>query len=173
VRTHHSRRRAAAVASGTALITLLAAFPAGARAAGLPVVTATSETAALYDDEAGGNADADDPAIWRNAADPGRSLVVATAKEGGLRVYDLDARLVQSLPAPQPPAADDAPGRFNNVDVVSGLRTPSGRPAVADGHQCRERGERLRQRVGLDQSVAAPGRRPSVSAHPALSRTTS
>ena len=37
---------------------------------------------------AGGNADADDPAIWRNPADPDRSLVVATAKEGGLRVYD-------------------------------------------------------------------------------------
>lgn len=129
--THSTKRRAAALASGIALVTLLGASPAGASAPGLPVVTATSETAALYDDEAGGNSDADDPAIWRNAADPGRSLVVATAKEGGLRVYDLDARLVQSLPAPRPPGPDDAPGRYNNVDLVSGLRTSTGRADVA------------------------------------------
>ncbi len=129
MRTPRTARRAALLASGTVLTTLLAAAPVGA--AGLPVVTATGETAALYDDEAGGNSDADDPAIWRNPADPGRSLVVATAKEGGLRVYDLDARLVQSLPAPQPPGEDDAPGRFNNVDLVSGLRTSAGRADVA------------------------------------------
>ncbi|WP_225859162.1 phytase [Streptomyces albicerus] len=128
MRTQHAKRRAAVLASGTALV-LLAAAPSGA--ADLPVVTATSETPALYDDEAGGNSDADDPAIWRNAADPGRSLVMATAKEGGLRVYDLDARLVQSLSAPQPPTADDAPGRYNNVDLVSGLRTSAGRADVA------------------------------------------
>lgn len=124
--THRTARRAAAIA---ALATLLAASPV--TAADLPTVTAKSETAALHDDAAGGNSDADDPAIWRNPAHPGRSLVVATAKEGGLRVYDLDARLVQSLPAPKPPAADDAPGRFNNVDLVSGLRTSTGRADVA------------------------------------------
>ncbi|MGA5452712.1 phytase [Streptomyces umbrinus] len=129
--THRTKRRAAALASGAALVTLLGASPAGAGAPGLPAVTATSETTALYDDEAGDNSDADDPAIWRNAADPGRSLVVATAKEGGLKVYDLDARLVQSLPAPQPPTEDDAPGRFNNVDLVTGLRTSAGRADVA------------------------------------------
>ncbi|WP_346779705.1 phytase [Streptomyces sp. S3(2020)] len=111
------------------LATLLATSPV--TAADLPTVTATSETAALYDDAAGGNSDADDPAIWRDPAHPGRSLVVATAKEGGLRVYDLDARLVQSLKAPKLPAEDDAPGRFNNVDLVSGLRTSTGRADVA------------------------------------------
>ncbi|MGW0651844.1 phytase [Streptomyces umbrinus] len=129
--THRTKRRGTALASGIVLVTLLGASPAGAGAPGLPVVTATSETAALYDDQAGGNSDADDPAIWRNAADPGRSLVVATAKEGGLRVYDLDARLVQSLPAPRPPGPDDAPGRYNNVDLVTGLRTSTGRADVA------------------------------------------
>ncbi|PAZ09787.1 hydrolase [Streptomyces sp. SA15] len=129
MRTSRTARRAAVLASGTALATLLAASPAGA--ADLPTVTATSETAALYDDEAGGNSDADDPAIWRNPADPAGSLVVATAKEGGLRVYDLDARLVQSLAAPKPPAEDDAPGRFNNVDLVSGQRTSTGLADVA------------------------------------------
>ncbi|MER6187402.1 phytase [Streptomyces sp. NPDC001652] len=112
-----------------ALATVLVASPV--TAADLPTVTATSETAALHDDEAGGNSDADDPAIWRNPAHPGRSLVVTTAKEGGLRVYDLDAHLVQSLAAPKPPSEDDAPGRFNNVDLVSGLRTSTGRADVA------------------------------------------
>ncbi|MBC9712763.1 phytase [Streptomyces sp. TRM66268-LWL] len=88
----------------------------------LPAVVPKAETATLYDDEAGGDADADDPAIWRNAADPDRSLVVATAKQGGLRVYDLDAREVQSIAAPAAPGPDDAPGRFNNVDLVRSSR---------------------------------------------------
>ncbi|MFF9779976.1 phytase [Streptomyces sp. NPDC013978] len=131
MRTPRTARSVALLASGTALTTFLAASPAGAGTAALPTVTATSESAALYDDEPGGNADADDPAIWRNPADPDRSLVVATAKEGGLRVYDLDARLVQSLAAPKPPARDDAPGRYNNVDLVTGLRTSAGRADVA------------------------------------------
>ncbi|WUC32266.1 phytase [Streptomyces clavifer] len=114
---------------GAALITL-APLPS-AQAKSLPAVGATAETKALYDDEAGGNANADDPAIWRNDVDPGRSLVLATAKEGGLRVYGLDAALVQSVPAPPAASEDDAPGRFNNVDLVTGLRTPAGRTDVA------------------------------------------
>ncbi|MFE2044422.1 phytase [Streptomyces sp. NPDC059477] len=105
------------------------ASPAGA--AGPPTVQPRAETAALYDDEAGGNANADDPAIWRNSADPDRSLVIATAKEGGLRVYDLAAREVQSLPAPAPPGEDDAPGRYNNVDLVLGTRLAGTRADLA------------------------------------------
>ncbi|MFH8576845.1 phytase [Streptomyces zaomyceticus] len=97
----------------------------------LPVVTPRAETSALHDDDAGGNADADDPAIWRNAAAPGRSLVIATAKEGGLRVYDLDAQPVQSIAAPPAEGPDDAPGRLNNVDLVQGLRLSSGRADLA------------------------------------------
>ncbi|POX37405.1 hydrolase [Streptomyces sp. Ru73] len=119
---------------GVVLTTLTAAVPAeaGSRSTGaLPAVSPRAETPALYDDEAGGDADADDPAIWRNAADPGRSLVIATAKQGGLRVYDLEARPVQSLPAPPAPRPDDAPGRFNNVDLVPGLRLSSGRADLA------------------------------------------
>ncbi|MFJ8649995.1 phytase [Streptomyces sp. NPDC093546] len=92
--------------------------------ASLPLVVPRAETPTLHDDEAGGNADADDPAIWRNSADPGRSLVIGTAKEGGLRVYDLDARPVQSLATPPG-------GRFNNVDLVHGLRLPAGRADIA------------------------------------------
>lgn len=130
-----------------ALATLVAAAPApAARQDGprtLPAVTPRTETATLYDDEEGGNANADDPAIWRNNADPDHSLVIATAKEGGLRVYDLDARLVQSLPAPAAPGPDHAPGRFNNVDLVQGLRLSPG--GTADLAVTSDRGhDRLR-----------------------------
>ncbi|WP_052863119.1 phytase [Streptomyces niger] len=118
---------------GTTLVALAAAAPpaAGSDGAALPAVPPRAETPTLYDDAAGGNADADDPAIWRNTAAPDRSLVIATAKEGGLRVYDLEARPVQSIPAPPAPGPDDAPGRFNNVDLVHGLRLPSGRADLA------------------------------------------
>ncbi|MFE9591696.1 phytase [Streptomyces sp. NPDC006294] len=119
---------------GTALAAIVAAVPAQADSkdrAGLPTVQPRAETATLYDDEEGGNANADDPAIWRNTADPGRSLVVATAKEGGLRVYDLDARQVQSIAAPAPATDEDAPGRFNNVDLLQGVRLSTGRADLA------------------------------------------
>lgn len=126
--------RPAALVLVTSLAVLAAAVPAEARTPGsgsLPAVMPRAETSTLYDDEAGGNANADDPAIWRNAADPGRSLVIATAKEGGLRVYDLDARQVQSVPAPTGPRPGDAPGRFNNVDLVQGLRLGSQKADIA------------------------------------------
>nr|WP_223767859.1 phytase [Streptomyces huiliensis] len=129
MRTQRTPRRTALVMG--AVLAVLTAAPAGADDRALPTVTPVHETLALHDDKAGGDSDADDPAIWRNAADPDRSLVIATAKKGGLRVYDLDAHLVQSLPAPRPPARGDAPGRFNNVDLVTGLRTAAGRADVA------------------------------------------
>ncbi len=113
-------------------VALAMTLPAQAHASDdLPAITPRAETAALHDDKAGGNADADDPAIWRNAADPGRSLVVATAKKGGLRVYDLAARQIQSIPAPAGPTSADAPGRFNNVDLVHGLKLSTGRTDLA------------------------------------------
>ena len=77
-------------------------------------IAATAETPALFDDAAGGDADADDPAIWINRADKARSRVIGTAKNGGLRVYDLAGREVQSIAPP-------ADGRFNNVDVITGF----------------------------------------------------
>ncbi|MFD6437267.1 phytase [Streptomyces venezuelae] len=127
-----------------ALTTVLAATSASATAATpLPGITPRAETPVLHDDDAGGNADADDPAIWRNTADPARSLVIATAKEGGLRAYDLDARPVQSVAAPPAEGPDDAPGRFNNVDLIRGLKLSSG--AGADLAVTSDRGhDRLR-----------------------------
>jgi 3-phytase len=55
------------------------------------------------------NADAaDDPAIWRDPADPSRSLIVGTDKKAGLYVYGLDGRRRSFFQA----------GRVNNVDLV-------------------------------------------------------
>ncbi|MEV6954197.1 phytase [Streptomyces sp. NPDC051183] len=131
-----SKRQMTAAAAATLVVLGVVAVPAHAgedRTAtpSLPQVAASVETPSLFGDEAGGNADADDPAIWRNAKNPDRSLVIATAKEGGLRVYDLDGREVQAIAAPQPPRAGDKPGRFNNVDLITGMRFPDGRHDVA------------------------------------------
>ena len=58
------------------------------------------------------NADAaDDPAIWRNAADPAQSLIVGTDKKAGLYVYALDGKTRDFLDA----------GRVNNVDLRDGV----------------------------------------------------
>jgi 3-phytase len=68
-------------------------------------VSADGETAAV----ATANADAaDDPAIWRNAADPGASLIVGTDKKAGLYVYGLDGAVRDFADA----------GRVNNVDLI-------------------------------------------------------
>ncbi len=51
---------------------------------------------------------ADDPAIWRNPADPSKSLIVSTDKKGGLYVYNLKGEQLSFM---------EAPG-LNNVDLV-------------------------------------------------------
>jgi len=58
------------------------------------------------------NADAaDDPAIWRNAADPAKSLIVATDKKAGMAVYDMQGKLLQFR----------ADGKMNNTDLRNGF----------------------------------------------------
>lgn len=117
--------KGAATASVAAL--LLAAAPAAWAASpgfagGDPaVVTTDNETPVLYDDEAGGNAVGDDPAIWVHPGDADESIVIVTAKEGGLRVYDLDSDELQSLAATVAPRADGTEGRYNNVDIAYGV----------------------------------------------------
>jgi 3-phytase len=67
-------------------------------------VQARGETAAVGT----ANADAaDDPAIWRNPADPAASLIVGTDKKAGLYVYDLMGKQLSFIDA----------GRVNNVDL--------------------------------------------------------
>ncbi len=51
---------------------------------------------------------ADDPAIWRNADDPAKSLIVGTDKKGGLYVYNLKGEQLSFLEA----------AGLNNVDLV-------------------------------------------------------
>ena len=80
------------------------------------------ETPALFDDEAGGNADGDDPAIWVHPQHPALSLVIATKKNAGLSVYTLRGHELQAIATPPGPSPDDAPGRFNNVDILYGFQ---------------------------------------------------
>ena len=72
-------------------------------------VTADAETVAVKS----GDDAADDPAIWRNAANPAASLIVGTDKQAGLYVHGLDGQVRDF---------NDA-GRVNNVDLVE---TPAG-----------------------------------------------
>jgi 3-phytase len=81
---------------------------------------ASAETASNFDDDAGGNADADDPAIWVHPTRPADSVVVGTLKNGGLTVFDLRGRELQHVPTPPG-------GRFNNVDVTGNLAVVSDR----------------------------------------------
>lgn len=55
------------------------------------------------------NADAaDDPAVWRNPANPAASLIVGTDKKAGLYVYAMDGRVLDYAPD----------GLLNNVDLA-------------------------------------------------------
>ncbi|MBY8871399.1 phytase [Micromonospora sp. PLK6-60] len=121
----------AVVTAGAVVAALLGPPHAGAATWWPAVVTTDNETPALYDDEAGGNASGDDPAIWVHPTDSHRSMVIVTAKEGGLRVYDLGSRELQSLPATEAPRADGAPGRYNNVDIAYGIGLAGRRVDVA------------------------------------------
>ncbi|MGW4940376.1 phytase [Actinoplanes sp. NPDC004185] len=118
------RTLALILATTVALPALTGPARAAVKQPGDKQVTARAETPALFDDEAGGDADADDPAIWVHPSDRARSLVIGTAKNGGLRVYDLAGREVQAIATP-------AGGRFNNVDVVTGFRLGGRRTDLA------------------------------------------
>ncbi|MFF7815639.1 phytase [Streptomyces sp. NPDC007945] len=146
--------------SASALTALAAALSvvAAAPAAPQPVtVTARVETPVVYDDEAGGNADADDPAVWVDPTRPGRSLVIGTLKEGGLDVYGLDGRRLQHIAAPPAPGEDAAPGRFNNVDLVYGFEL-DGRPT--DLAVVSDRGRDRIRAYAIDPAALAAGRAP-------------
>lgn len=115
-------RLAAAATTAALAAAVLSAAPAAADGDELAQVRAALETPPNYDDEAGGNANADDPAIWSHPSDRAGDLVVATLKEGGLVVYDAAGRETQRIAAPTPPRPGDEPGRFNNVDLIYGFQ---------------------------------------------------
>ncbi|MCG8351974.1 MAG: phytase [Chloroflexales bacterium] len=81
-----------------------------------PTVSYAAETRSIIalDEPSAGErqGDADDPAIWINPHDPAQSLVIGVLKDGGLDVYDLEGRVVQSI---SPDLG--ARLRYNNVDV--------------------------------------------------------
>ena len=75
-------------------VTSLPAVGVPAQAETAPVGTARADAA-------------DDPAIWRNAVDPGASLILGTDKKAGLYVYGLDGKVRDFIAA----------GALNNVDL--------------------------------------------------------
>jgi len=91
------------------ILSALALASACAAAAGPepPAVMPVAETPPV---DSAGDA-ADDPAIWVHPGNPDLSLVIGTDKQRGLLLYDLDGRVLQSLPD----------GRLNNVDVRDGF----------------------------------------------------
>jgi len=96
-------------------LAVLAAVAAGALGAcatvpaaqGLPPVAVTAQAETVPVGTANQDA-ADDPAVWRNPADPAGSLIVATDKKAGLYVYGLDGAVRSFTNS----------GLVNNVDLV-------------------------------------------------------
>ncbi|MEO0642654.1 MAG: phytase [Pseudomonadota bacterium] len=91
---------------GFALVTLGIAAACASIPSGDPAVTVTARAETVPVGTANEDA-ADDPAIWRNAADPSKSLIVGTDKKGGLYSYNLRGEQLHFL---------EAPG-LNNVDL--------------------------------------------------------
>ncbi|MGW1952930.1 phytase [Streptomyces sp. NPDC001920] len=144
-------------ASALSTLTAVLLMVTGAAAPQPVSVSARVETPAVYDDEAGGNADADDPAVWVDPRDPGRSLVIGTLKEAGLDVHGLDGRRLQHIAAPPAPGEDAAPGRFNNVDVVYGFELGGRKTDVA---LVSDRGRDRVRAYAIDPAAVAAGRPP-------------
>lgn len=106
-----------AAGSAIALALLAPAFASAqlTRSAHTATIEAVRETAPVASP---GDA-ADDPAVWRNPADPAKSLIVGTDKSWGLNVYDLSGAVVASAPA----------GLVNNVDLRPDVRI-NGKDAI-------------------------------------------
>ena len=128
-------------------VLMVAMGAAGASAQTPLVVRPVLSTTPLFNYEgAPATPDADDPAIWVDRHDSNKSLVIGTAKDAGLLVYNLRGRLIQAIrppnapqvgpadpatpfglnPLPDLPCVDSASGetfgRFNNVDIAYGVR---------------------------------------------------
>ncbi|MFC0875097.1 phytase [Saccharicrinis sp. FJH2] len=72
------------------------------------VVSATDETTPVPE---GKNEDsADDPAIWINRKNPGKSIIVGTDKKGGMATYNMEGDQLYYL----------ASGKMNNCDIRQG-----------------------------------------------------
>src|SRR5262245_29129541 len=111
-----------------------------------PTLQPVLRTSPLFNyEDAPATPDADDPAIWINQRNHRESLVIGTAKDAGILMYDLSGARVQALfppNAPQVTAFDPATpaglnpastpcvdstsgdtfGRYNNVDIAYDVR---------------------------------------------------
>jgi 3-phytase len=104
-----------------ALIVLMGAVMA---AEGQPVLQPVVRTAPLFNyDGAPATPDADDPAIWINRRN--HKLVIGTAKDAGILVYDLSGALVQAMFPPNAPQVLDI-----DPDTPAGLSPGPGIPCV-------------------------------------------
>jgi 3-phytase len=89
---------AAAAVAGCATTPVVQSLPA----ATVSAIAETTPVGTVNDDAA------DDSAIWRNPADPAKSLIVATDKKAGLYLHALDGKVLGFDPA----------GLLNNVDLI-------------------------------------------------------
>ena len=96
-------RRASVLALAASLSACATTAPVG-----LPPVSVTAVAETEPVPQAVGTDAADDPAIWRNAANPAASLIVGTDKRGGIYVYGLDGKTKSFAQA----------GEVNNVDLA-------------------------------------------------------
>jgi 3-phytase len=106
--------------SGLVLAALAAAACVAATpSAGAPaLVQPTGDATAVVETEpvlSSGDA-ADDPAIWRDSADPSRSVIIGNDKGGALEVYDLTGRRLQRITG----------GFYGNVDTRADVPTSAG-----------------------------------------------
>lgn len=108
-------------------------------------VTAQVQTKALTEEDA--DADADDPAIYVDALDPGRSFFVGAVKNGGIRVYGFDGALKQAILPVEGM-------RINNVDLVYGVPMADG--SKADMVIAADRGLDLIRFYRIDPTAAEP-----------------
>jgi 3-phytase len=96
---------------------------------------------------------ADDPAIWRNAADPAKSLVIGTDKRAGIHVYGLDGQQLSFTPSP----------RLNNVDLRDGILI-GGKPTVLVAAS--DRADEAKAKVMLFRLDTAAGKLAPIAATP-------
>ncbi len=126
------------------------ALASSAAVAQLPTVPWTVQTPTLS-----APVDADDPAVWLHPTDAGKSLVITSVKNGGLRVYDLGGNQVQSLlNASATVDGVSQASRLNNVDVQYGFKLADG--SRADVAVFTDRGQDRLRMFKITDTLGAP-----------------
>lgn len=98
---------------------------------------------------------ADDPAIWRNPANPAESLIVGTDKKAGLYVYGLDGNVRDFQPA----------GALNNVDLREVMLADGTRRILVAAS---DRGDLAEPRIALFWLDGVTGKLAPLGAQPFL-----